>query len=750
MANSTKIKLSNYAILEYFYSSENQLISAHNFSKVSNIEKKIDVYHNRDTSASYTKNVLDYTFIEIENDRIGHCDIDRPFSLSELDDNINLTPDLSIPTSLNVRYDKVRLHLLSGYQLTGLDGIGLRIRGEENEQNNISYLLSHIYLPGEGTTKINPDPFSLGNQIYDRYIEILIPSISYLNEQYYNNFAYGSPQVAEFLTSSGKAWKAESLIYIDFYEFYEFEEINDRATYRSRKVLSTSIPQVDQNSLITAQITESSSGDYFEFFAKYDGNFIADYIAELNSRGDIYIIINEIKVYENYADLTRVKVSEFPFVQNKDFDKANKFRPIISPNAYSFIIEYNMRLINQIENTQIIRTATLTCGNNLAKKYGPKLGQISVQESSAPINIINRVNSSVYDLSINEVVPQVTNVISEVVRYYEKYKFSINIENVIQDINKTMLSKQLEDDNFIYGNGNGILYINSFDNNIKIQIYNSSNVGSIQPLNISSLVKIDSSNQENIALVFFGPSNTKKYIYGDPSTIKENEVIFKISSKDSSKIVDYVNNKFSIIYQNSAGEEISIYEGKFTSSIDEYNSLRTSEKESSLSKAIDQVSKIMASTQSKLDSLLNEVRKPIQNITNVTNVQNVTNVSQIKTQATGEIEVKKIEKEVESKNFEKSKELENNKNEKNKKLIDDILNGDKVEFKLESDIAIKDARELLENVGNPSNSTVSSGETINKPAGQLNLKELIGTDSNLGLDSNINTITPNFLKNNLL
>lgn len=753
--NSIKIKLSRYAYLEYEYSGESHLISEYNFNKISNVKKNISVFINDDISISYSKNALDYTFIEIDEDRVGHCDIDQPFSLEELDNDIDLNSSLNIPTSFNVKYDTIKIHLLSGYNLVGLNGIGLRVSGEENS-GDISYLLSHIYTIDENTITLNTKPFSIGEQVFDRYIEIKIPSLSYLNEQYYNLSTFENKQLASYLTVGGYGFKQESLIKIDFYQFYDYEEIDGKITYKYDKVLSSAIPQIDPNGLITAYIGESDEGDYFEYFAEYDGEFIADYIAELNSRGQTYNIINELKIYENYSDLTRVLVDQISTIQTDNFDKPNKYRPIISDNAYSFIIDYTTRIINQVENTQIIKSSSLTVGSPNVKKYGYKIGQINVQESSSPIKIYNRKTVAPYNLSIDETPPKdIKRIVSEVVRYVDSYKISINAENLIEEIEKAVITGNLDDQNFIYGNGDGLIYISTFDNYIKLKVYNTTQKDSLEPLNLNTIVRTSSTNPEKLSLVFFGSEGTKKYIYSEDGSIKENEVTFKIPSRDSLKISNYTNKKFNLIYTNSSGEEMNLYEGRFISTIEDYKILKDKIFSNTADKKIQEMNTLYTSTQNKLDKILKEVQNDtiINNITNNNITNNTTNTSNIQNNTsttpinTGKTEISKkdeVTKEIDRTNYYLGPDILESPNN-DIKIINDFVKKNYQDSKKDTGIVIKKASDDLINIGT-SNSINNTDVVVRQDPKKINFIDIAGISDKLQLDSNINKITPSFLK----
>ena len=336
---STYLKISPFAVIEWSYNTDEKLISDNSFYKLSNIDKKIDVFINDNRSSSFTKNVLDHTFIEIEGGRVGHCDIDRTFELHELDPNIDLNTNLNIPSNLSVKYDTAKIHILAGYNLQDLDGIGLRVLADKNSGSR-GILSSLIYELTDNILISNSKPFTIGEQIYDKYIEIKVPSLSDINQKFYTLSSPTTKQLGYYLTSDNTGFKKESPIILQFFTFRDFEELDNRLTYFYTKTVEISLPQIDPNSLITNTIRESDEGDYFEYFTMYDGEFIADYISLQNSLGYTMTVINELRVYENYSDATRKLTDENIFIQDSDFDVPKKYRPIISNSAYSFILEY--------------------------------------------------------------------------------------------------------------------------------------------------------------------------------------------------------------------------------------------------------------------------------------------------------------------------------------------------------------------------------------------------------------------------
>lgn len=750
MANSIKIKVSNYALVEYIYGTDEKLISQFKFNKLTNTSKGINVFVNENTGATFSKNVLDYTFIDIEGGRIGHCDQDQPFSLIELDSNITLNESIGTPTTYNVKYDTIRVHLISGYNLQGLDGFGFAVSADTNGGVK-DYLSSIIYTFGENNLTQNSNPFSIGQIVYDRYFEVKVPSLSYINEQYYNLSTFEDKQLGYYLTSDNTGYVRESPIYIDFYNISDFLEIDDKQTYVKDLITATSVPQINPNDLLSGTIRESTTGDFFEYFATYDGELIADYISSLNSLGNVYSILHELNVYENYPDLTRKLVDSVSIIQNSNFDVVNKYRPVISNTAYSFIIEYNMRLINQTDNTQVIKSTSISCDTNCARKYGNYFGKIEVTEKTSDIKIYNRNVQKNYTVDKTSVLPSQSiqnSTPTQIIRYLDMYNISINSTHHIINASEVLNTSILNKNNFIFGSGKGYIYISPFDNYIKVNMYKD-NLVSNEVLNLNTFLSNSANTSEKIALVFYGANDIMKYIYANPNDITGNTVQFNIKSFDSIKIVDFVNKKFNIVYINSAGDKISLYEGKFTSSVEEYEKFINQSFENSITDKIKELNDVYNKTKKDLDNLLARLKDSKSLITAQQNSTTETiNVTNNKNNGSGTTITKAKDKIVLNDNIEVpiDKSVEEKLTEEKKNILTNITVGNYTNDVSKQQEVIKVIQDALKsNSMNVKEKYTQESNYLDIKT--LNLSELPNSNNNFFLDKSIKDLKPTFLNN---
>lgn len=754
MASSKKIQLSGYAILEYIYSGESRSISDSTFYRIKNDDRGISIVVNEDKAATFSKNVLDYTFIETnDHGKVGHADRDRSFVLEELSDEIDVDDSLGIPTTYNVKYDTIRVHILAGYNLEGIAGFGVRIGANLNEGGK-SYLASHIYSIGENTIENNTEPFSISEQVYDKYLEFKVPALSFINEQFYNLSTLNDKQLGYYLSGNNKGFTKESPIFIDFYQFTTPEENDDILTYAAEKIAETSITQIDQNSLISATIQESTEGDYFEYFATYNGEFIDDYLSELSSLGKPHIVINDIKVYESYATLTRKKVHDVSIIQEDDFDKPNVFRPVISDDAFAFTIEYSMRLINKLENTQIIKTSTITLDTDAARKYGRSMSKIEIKESSSPIKIYNRITKAVYNSTFNRQIPEGQIIPQkEVIRFVKEYNVSTSSSHSIMSAGEVIKEKSLKDENYIYANGQGLIYISRFDNFIRFNLFNRRFDESNEPLEISKFLKQDTNAYERLSIVLYSNDGSKKYIKALDGSIEGNGVTFAITALDSSKIVNYSNRRFNLVYTNEASKEMSIFEGDFVTSIEELEIRRDSLYSSAIDTKIKEITEVYDNTQKKFDVLKDEVEKVNNGSTSIVQdrarpideeferAENIGSGTEIKTDQQIRIEDVKDPRKVDL-NF---TSLEDQISIDQRILIE----RSKIDFvKASKDLLKKEIVNIKENLSKGLELDLTkhvNTNSIKTDINRLNFVELPGKNTNFYLDTSIKKIKPAFL-----
>ena len=131
-----------------------------------------------------TNNVLDNTVQQIDVSTYLHLDTSRPIRYFE-QRNANLYFE-SIPTDNNnleilVTYNAIKIHVVQGYIFDDISGLITNIAYVDNKTHSQVNVVNNAYIKDDDI-KFEATPFQLGDRIYNRYIEILFPTLNSLQD----------------------------------------------------------------------------------------------------------------------------------------------------------------------------------------------------------------------------------------------------------------------------------------------------------------------------------------------------------------------------------------------------------------------------------------------------------------------------------------------------------------------------------------------------------------------------------------
>jgi len=576
LSTSKYIQLTPYALLEFTYNTTVISTDDLSFIRVKNAftgTMSYINYHLTDyrKTRQLTGNALDRTVQQISASKWAHMDIDKPISYFEQKHANLFFENLwdSISQDLNITYDSVKVHLQSGYNFTDLAGFILRIAFVDNEFHQL-YLANIAHLKDDEFIKYHTRPILLGERVYDRYLEVKIPSLKDIKDV--------NTQVAdEFATVDGIFLKKDfnwdnSKINVLFYEIKEKEVDRDGQVIlrtslnvgdSASGMVRVELKHFDEFVNVAAVIQESLNGDYFEIFPTYNDNFLEDFILERAEQGENYMVIHDLEIYEqrpNSGSMIETMTQKFTQIQEEGFDKPFIFRPVVKDeNTLTFSIDYSVRIFNKVDSSQIIRRASLTFSN--ARKYGRWMQKLDIPIDFNPIRVVNKIlletekesvsNPNLYTLnsgmlknslaSDNTFLPMQINDIYTGVEtlFVDKISQSIisadsgNTANTVFDL-KPLLKSDL-----IFGQGEARLYIGEYDNFVKFKVYKmSENTNVPEPY-----TDMSQNANVNFYLVFTTADGTKIKIseYNKMENInldkKEGELLYKIDSRLSRQIL---------------------------------------------------------------------------------------------------------------------------------------------------------------------------------------------------------------------
>lgn len=555
---SKYVQITPYLVLEYMYADQpdpesynvntgsttvkyNKLINgiikgpggtAANLVQIYNQDGNYDTTHN--TSFNNVVAVSEGTFIPLNSNYI------IPYN----DFNSNLTSTANLPvtfsSNFSITYDTVRYHILAGYNLGNIDGL---ILGIDFLDVNGSYVtVSQIFLDSGFSSQytLNPDPLTIGINSFDKYFEIKVPSLLYLNNQYISS---PSPSLtpASLLSQSGRGFVVGSPMRIKSYEVLNTTLTSGYTTFGANLISTLSLESEDPFSNIGARIAPADTGDFFEFFATDNEGFIEDFILFQNSIGNQYYIQNSIEVLEQIGTAL-IQTSNFYTIQTSSYDIPNLYRPIIrnAGVASSFTLRYTMTLVNSADQSRVTRIASYTSNN--PAKYGSFIAPLQLQNLPQVQKIYNKVAT---ETSIT--VPN-ANPTPRIILKYSNVFFERNLVNttmtnlVVKGTTITGADGGTTQDQTSYGQGKAYVRISPFDNYYKFTFYKQISNGGTQLIDLESsgtyfMVFLNNSNKKVSA-----PSIDDKNL-ANPS---KGELAFKVSETLATDILQYTDRKFYI------------------------------------------------------------------------------------------------------------------------------------------------------------------------------------------------------------
>lgn len=553
--SSKYVQLTPYLLMEYMYADQPQPESyfVNTGSPTVGYDKLINGYMensvqilNPSNDYGITRNTVDDSVVQIATNSFVTLDSNLIIPFNDYSDKLTNTIDLPIafPSNLLVVYDTVRYHVRAGYNLGNIDGLILQI---EYQDQNLNYVTVSQILLKKGTSQdyyYNPNPVTIGSNIYDKYFEIKIPNLKDMNYKYLAASSTFQPDtLASLISQSGNGFVADAPIRISVWQIQSIVNFDGYNRYDSAKIAQLSLEQEDPFSNIGATIKESDAGQFFEYYATDNEGFVEDFILFQNSIGNQYYISHQIEVLEQIGAAI-IETSRFESVQTTAYDSPNYYRPIVKNAAYSssFTLRYTMSLINSVNQSRVIRISTYTSNN--PSQWGTTITPIQLQNLPQVQKIYNRVYSQ-----SQIVVGNTSNKPREIIKYtnvFIQQNYVTASQANLTFTNGSLTSDTGATQTIAVGQGKLTITISPFDNYFKFKFVKS------DPNDVPAA--IDLSNSGDFKISFIDNSGNKTYI---PALLDNNiakpalgELAFKVDETQSTKILQFTDRRFFITNGN--------------------------------------------------------------------------------------------------------------------------------------------------------------------------------------------------------
>lgn len=540
------VQITPYLLMEYRYADqpnpETRFTSDVGFDKLINgfMGDSVQIF-NPSADSAITNNTNDNSVVKISDTSYISLDSNSIIAFNDFSDKLTNTVDLPVvfPSNLSVVYDSIRYHIRAGYNLNNIDGL---IPSIQFPDQNGKYVTVSQILIQKGTNQeyqFSPSPVTIGSAIYDKYLEIKVPNLKDMNDKYLAASDFFKPStLAGLISQSGKGFIYGSPLRITFDEVQNIDSYDGYDRYNTSSLAILSLEQEDPFSNIGATIKESDQGQFFEYYATDNEGFVEDFILFQNSIGNSYFISHQIQVLEQIG-ASFIETSRFESIQTTAYDVPNFYRPIVrnSGVAASFTLRYIMSLVNNKDQSRVIRIGSYTSSN--PSEWGVNITPIRLSNFPQVQKIYNRVYGQQNLTNENASYP---------VRIVERLRYVNNIieQNTVNTsfTNLTLSSSVAQpQDTTALGLGKTVIDVSPFENLYKFKFIQKGKNESLENLDLTTLgiLKIsfleDGGEKLNI-------SSFTNNVLANPA---KGEILFKIDESNSKKILLLKDKRFFII-----------------------------------------------------------------------------------------------------------------------------------------------------------------------------------------------------------
>jgi hypothetical protein len=384
MAKISKyVKLDKDVLLEYVYNDGNLIGEQYKILVDSRFKR--ESYVAGETSATGNTGINQLFNLDSISGKYGKVNTDY-YSYLQYKNYSSGTP---------VRHDTLRFHIPVNW--TFGENLGFYIKVYTFDSNNEkTYDLSNFYFDMTNVDQQYLMSFStpallFQEKLWGKSISIEIPAISEVAAQLANGVA--KPNSLNYNLTNGVGLSSTAPIFIDFYFIKAIQVINGITSYTLGQKISTTVPQTPEFERLGLVIEHSKNGDFFEIYGTYNDNIteFKKFIEDSVRIGRKYYVQYSITMYEQNV---RGKTTTVTILNN--FNETVEYRPIIKYSTTTAIMDVEMRLIDLVDESYILRRASYGMLQDEVAKYSLNLLKINLSNAMKPkvYNIKNSIDAS--------------------------------------------------------------------------------------------------------------------------------------------------------------------------------------------------------------------------------------------------------------------------------------------------------------------------------------------------------------------
>ena len=297
--------------------------------------------------------------------------------------------------SIPVRHDTIKIHIPINWTFGEHLGFYIRVYTMD-ETNTNPFEISNFYFDMTSVSQqyllnYSSPPLMFQEKLWGKTIQIDVPAVNEVAAQKTNELP--KENSINYNLTNGIGLSITAPIFVDFYFIDGIQKINGITSYILAGKVTTTVPQAPEFERLALVVKHSTDGDFFEIYGTYNDNIaeFKKFIDDSVKMGHRYYVQYNITTYEQNirGKMTSVTVHD-------GFNETIEYRPIIKFSTTTAIIDVEMRLIDSVDDSYILRRASYGMLQDEVSKYSTNMLKINLVNASKPkiYNVKNAIDVS--------------------------------------------------------------------------------------------------------------------------------------------------------------------------------------------------------------------------------------------------------------------------------------------------------------------------------------------------------------------
>lgn len=572
MRHSRFVNIDQNILIEYIYDDQNLIGEPYNI--LVNSQTRTNCFVSSDVTRPLrrgfkaTNNDTYNQLFLIGQDRYAKVPIVSTNTISNEYPFLNL---INYPTSIPVRYDKIRIHLPINYTFGTMKGFYLRVYTFDSSESKVVEL-SNYYFDMTDIEQNYKLEFASSIQIiqekqWGKYLEVQIPSVTKISDQ--RTLSLPKANSINFNLTNGVGLSLTSPIFIDFKDIESIQDTGGKKFFSTSPKKTIVIPQTPEFENLGVRIEESTQGDFFLIYPTFNGSLaeFVEYLDESFIDGLKYKVDYIIDLFEE-----NIKVKTYKFSVQEDFGEEIEFRPIFKYTTTTAIIDVTLRLTNINDESFIERRASYGLLQGGGQRMGSQVnGKITTGNKSGGGGDISKYSAKLTKINLkNAKKKEVINYKDIITPKVGSDAFGTKPLLILERIPFVLFSRSFDvikdpsshqvENKVLIGSNQLMVTIDPFDNFLKF---------SIHQIVDDQYLKINLNDYTELKMTIKGPKKDldfKVFRESDQNDFENGTVIIKIPESSHKELKNLSKLNFTLFYINGIdvfGNRVIIYSGFF-------------------------------------------------------------------------------------------------------------------------------------------------------------------------------------------